>query len=184
MWNSNIWTLHLGSCIIDNDGDLNVRSSCYNFEKRKKRDHTWTSTLICNLVLPTWNVHSLFIINNFRIHIVIWITVTWIISKRCVCNNVSEKYTASIVTVCFNSEGVDVPQKRSDTNMHCRKCHSCCIFAIDIVLDTQVEIEIIILPIMLPKPTWRVSIDTLSQEQPCPDPMLSSVTPQSKPWCL
>jgi hypothetical protein len=65
--------------------------------------------------------------------------------------------------------------------MHYRKCHSCYIFAIDIVSDAQMEIEIIILPTTLPKAMWRVSIDTRSQEQPCPDPMLSSVTPQ---WCL
>jgi hypothetical protein len=65
--------------------------------------------------------------------------------------------------------------------MHCRKCHSAYIFAIDILSDTQVEIEIIVLPTTLPKPLGRVSIDTHSQVEPCPDPMLSSVTPQSKP---
>jgi len=77
-----------------------------------------------------------------------------------VCNNISEKYIASTLTVCCNSECVDVLQKRSYIHMHCRKCHSSYIFPIDIVPDTQVEIEIIILPTTLPKPLGRVSIDS------------------------
>lgn len=104
------------------------------------------------------------------------------IKEVCVCNNISEKRTASTLTFCCNSK--DVPQKRSYIYMHCRKCHSSYIFAINIVSDTQVEIEIIILPTTLPKPMWRVSIDALNLEVPRSDPMLSSVTHQSKLWWL
>jgi len=68
-------------------------------KRERERPHLGLP-LTCNLVLPTWNVHALFIINNFIIRIVLW---------RCVCNNISEKYIGSILTVCCTSEGVDVP---------------------------------------------------------------------------